>query len=125
VTPADSSPDGGARPMVRGSLDKEVIRSVIRHHLAEVRSCYERELVKDSSLVGRISVQFTIAFMGDVLESLLQSSTMGNPRVEECVVEVGEISNGHLQIRKPLPGFGVKWHPCARSLWSLKLNLAM
>jgi len=84
--PVNGSPDGGGLPAPVGSLDKEDIRRVIRHHLAEVRSCYERELVKDSSLVGRISVQFTIAFTGDVLESLLQSSTMGNPHVEECVV---------------------------------------
>jgi TonB family protein len=86
VPPANGSPDGGGLPALVGSLDKEVIRGVIRRHIAEVRSCYERELVKDSSLAGRISVQFTIAFTGDVLESLLQSSTMGNPRVEECVV---------------------------------------
>jgi len=84
--PADGSPDGGARPLVRGSLDKEVIRSVIRSHLNEIRSCYESELSKNPDLLGRISVQFTVAFTGDVIASSLQSSTMDNASVEDCVV---------------------------------------
>jgi metallo-beta-lactamase class B len=71
---------------VRGSLDKEVIRRVIRNHLADIRSCYERELSKDRYLVGRISVQFTVASTGDVIASSLQSSTMDNASVEDCVV---------------------------------------
>lgn len=72
---------------VRGSLDKEIIRRIIRRHINEVRFCYETELTKKSSLSGRISVQFTIAGTGQVIASVLQSSTMGNVRVESCVVQ--------------------------------------
>ncbi|MBN2576514.1 MAG: TonB family protein [Deltaproteobacteria bacterium] len=72
---------------VRGSLDKEIIRRIIRRHINEVKYCYEKELVKRPTLAGRIAVQFTIAASGQVIASVLQSSTMGNLRVENCVVQ--------------------------------------
>jgi TonB family protein len=72
---------------VRGSLDKEIIRRIIRRHINEVKYCYETELTKKADLSGRVSVQFTIAATGQVIASVLQSSTMGNVRVENCVVQ--------------------------------------
>jgi TonB family protein len=72
---------------VRGSLDKEIIRRIIRRHINEVKYCYESELAKKAELSGRISVQFTIAATGQVIASVLQSSTMGNLKVENCVTQ--------------------------------------
>jgi TonB family protein len=72
---------------VRGSLDKEIIRRIIRRHINEVKYCYETELTKKADLSGRVSVQFTIAATGQVIASVLQSSTMGSVRVENCVVQ--------------------------------------
>ncbi len=72
---------------VRGSLDKEIIRRIIRRHINEVKYCYESELTKKANLAGRISVQFTIAATGQVIASVLQSSTMGNLKVENCVTQ--------------------------------------
>ncbi|HEX7499800.1 MAG TPA: AgmX/PglI C-terminal domain-containing protein, partial [Polyangia bacterium] len=72
---------------VRGSLDKEIIRRIIRMHSNEVKFCYEQELARHPALSGRISVQFVIAANGEVTSSVLQSSTVNNPRVESCVVQ--------------------------------------
>ncbi len=72
---------------VRGSLDKEIIRRIIRRHLNEVKFCYETELARNARLAGRVAVQFTISGGGEVIASVLQSSTMGNARVENCVVQ--------------------------------------
>jgi TonB family protein len=72
---------------VRGSLDKEIIRRIIRRHINEVKYCYEQELTRKADLGGRVSVQFTIAATGQVVASVLQNSTMGNARVENCVVQ--------------------------------------
>jgi TonB family protein len=72
---------------VRGSLDKEIIRRIIRRHINEVKYCYEQELTRKPELGGRVAVQFTIAATGQVVASVLQNSTMGNPRVENCVVQ--------------------------------------
>ena len=72
---------------VRGSLDGEIIRRIIRRHVNEVKYCYEQELTKKPDLGGRIMVQFTIAASGQVIASVLQNSTMGNARVENCTVQ--------------------------------------
>ncbi len=72
---------------VRGSLDKEIIRRIIRRHINEVKYCYEQELTKKPDLGGRIMVQFTIAASGQVIASVLQNSTMANARVENCTVQ--------------------------------------
>jgi len=76
-----------ATASVRGSLDKEIIRRIVRRHINEVKYCYEQELTKLPSLAGRIVVQFMIAGNGQVLTSVLQSSTMKNARVESCTVD--------------------------------------
>jgi TonB family protein len=73
--------------LVRGGLDKEIVRRVVRAHLNEVRYCYERSLVRRPSLAGRVVVNFTIAPAGRVLASVLQSSTLGDNAVEACVVD--------------------------------------
>ncbi|MES1208333.1 MAG: TonB family protein [Pseudomonadota bacterium] len=72
---------------VRGALDKEIVRRVIRLHLNEVKYCYERELSKRPTLGGRVVVQFAISATGQVITSALQSSTMGNASVENCTVQ--------------------------------------
>ena len=70
-----------------GSLDKEIIRRVIRSHIDEVKACYEKELKTKPTLAGRIMVQFTIAATGQVIASVLQRSTMDDARVENCIVQ--------------------------------------
>lgn len=72
---------------VRGTLDKEIIRRIVRRHLNEVRFCYTQALTTRPSLEGRLVVQFTIAPTGRVLASALGSSTLGAPAVESCVVQ--------------------------------------
>ncbi|MCS6915685.1 MAG: TonB family protein [Myxococcota bacterium] len=70
---------------VRGSLDKELIRRIIRRHINEVKFCYEKELTRNPNLQGRVMIQFTIANTGAVISSIVQSSTMGSPPVEQCI----------------------------------------
>jgi TonB family protein len=70
---------------VRGSLDKEIIRRIIRRHINEVKFCYERELVRTPGLMGRVMIQFTISPTGQVIASLVQSSTIGSMPVEQCI----------------------------------------
>jgi TonB family protein len=72
---------------VRGTLDKEIIRRVIRRHIDDVKACYELELASRPVLGGRVTVQFTIAATGQVVASVLQASTLGSPRVENCIVQ--------------------------------------
>lgn len=69
-----------------GDFDRELIRRVIRRHLPEVKYCYERELTRNQSLAGRVQVRFLIGATGAVQFSGLQSSDLGNPVTEQCIV---------------------------------------
>jgi metallo-beta-lactamase class B len=68
------------------SPNKEIIRQIIRHHIVDVRACYEAALMNEPSLFGRISVTFSIASDGVVISAVLESSTMALPAVETCIV---------------------------------------
>jgi TonB family protein len=87
-------------PEVRGSLDKEVIRGVIHRHLFEVRHCYQTELARTPNLQGRVTVQLVIGPEGTVVRSSVQSSTLGNSNVEQCIARVVQ----RWQFPKPLGG---------------------
>lgn len=74
----------------RGSLDREVIREVIRRHVNEVRFCYERELARDPSLAGRVVTHFVVSPTGAVRSAEVQSSTLESPPVEACLTRAIE-----------------------------------
>lgn len=74
-----------AKARVSGSLDKDVIRRIVRAHLNEVRSCYLHGLGRDPSLRGRVSVQWSIGGTGTVLGVSTESSTLGDSSVTECI----------------------------------------
>ncbi len=74
-------------PVVRGSLDKELVRRQIRRHLNEVRYCYERELPRCPDLAGRIVTRFVIGPGGDVLSAAIEASPLGDAAVVACVAE--------------------------------------
>lgn len=69
-----------------GGLDKEVIAAVIRRHANEIKFCYEKELQKDPSLGGKVTVDWTIDPSGAVVEALVQESTLANAQVEGCII---------------------------------------
>jgi TonB family protein len=71
---------------VRGSLSKEVIRRIIHRHINEVRFCYEQELNQRPDLQGRVAVKFIISPTGAVQTAATASSTIGNAKVENCIV---------------------------------------
>jgi pSer/pThr/pTyr-binding forkhead associated (FHA) protein len=75
------------RPLVTGSLDKEIIQRVIRKHRREIAFCYEQALQKNKTLAGRVKVKFTISGTGDVIAALVQkgSSTLKDSSVHSCM----------------------------------------
>jgi TonB family protein len=74
-------------PVVRGGLDKELVRREIRRHLNEIRYCYERALVTRPDLAGRVVVQFSVAAEGAVIAAAIAQSTLGAAGVEACVTQ--------------------------------------
>lgn len=74
-------------PVIMGSLDKEIIRRVIKENLSQIRYCYERELAKSPGLYGKVQVKFIIAATGLVSNSQIDDSTMKNANVEQCIAQ--------------------------------------
>ena len=70
-----------------GSLDKEVIRAVIRAHVDEVRACYDAIGLVQPSARGRMAIKFGISPSGAVQTSCLVSSDLRAPSAEACVLE--------------------------------------
>jgi TonB family protein len=68
-----------------GSLAADVIRRVVRRHLAEVRHCYEQGLTAQPDMSGTVSVRFIISPTGAVTTSTISGSSLGSARVEGCV----------------------------------------
>jgi TonB family protein len=73
--------------VVRGALDKDAIRHVIRTHIGDVKRCYEQTAANDPKLQGRVVVKFTIATTGDVTSSSIERSTTKNDAVDGCVAQ--------------------------------------
>lgn len=72
-----------------GMLDKEDIRAVVRAHLGEVRTCYERlALARDPDARGRVTVNFTIGRDGSVTHATADRSRTADSlvRVGGCIV---------------------------------------
>ncbi|HZA51548.1 MAG TPA: adventurous gliding motility protein GltG, partial [Myxococcaceae bacterium] len=72
-------------PVVMGSLDKELIRQVIRRNIGQIRYCYESQLSRYPKLSGKVSVKFTITGQGSVSSSSVAQSTANNAELETCV----------------------------------------
>lgn len=70
-----------------GSIDKEAIRRVIREHLREIRSCYERALQRQPDLYGKIVFSWIIAEKGRVQSAKVTSNDLGNAEVANCIKE--------------------------------------
>ncbi|MCC6809075.1 MAG: AgmX/PglI C-terminal domain-containing protein [Deltaproteobacteria bacterium] len=70
---------------VQGSLDRSEIQKVVNDHLHEVQGCYERQLVKDASLAGKIVSEWVITPNGTVGTVKIKSSTVRNNEVSSCI----------------------------------------
>jgi Ca-activated chloride channel family protein len=69
--------------VVRGSLDKAIIRRYIRKRLPAVKHCYEKQLTREPELEGTVTVKFVINAQGKVTSVVVKG--LGNETVEKCV----------------------------------------
>lgn len=90
------------RPIVQhridGAIGKDVIRRVVRAHIAEIRHCYNQGLELDPTLAGRVEVDFVIDSEGTVTRSTARSEMKGE--VPECIAN----AVAHWSFPKPADG---------------------
>jgi len=75
--------------VVMGGLDRSVIDEYIRRHMPQLRACYEQQLNSATGrLAGRIATRFVISGTGRVSQAGVTTSSIGNAKVEGCVLGV-------------------------------------
>jgi len=87
ILPADMTPEEGRAKAIVGALEKDDIQRVIQRNIHEVQSCFERGLVRQPHLSGRVRIQFIVVGNGAVSDSRLDLSTLDSPATEACVAE--------------------------------------
>ncbi len=72
---------------VQGNIDREAVAKAVNSHLQEVRACYERALLKDPGLAGKVVLEWTISTAGRVVTAKTKTSTLRNGAVEGCILQ--------------------------------------
>ena len=68
-----------------GTLSREAIAKVVRKHLREVQACYEKNLLLNPKLKGKLMMEWTISTTGSVSVVKAKVNTMATPAVAMCV----------------------------------------
>jgi hypothetical protein len=72
--------------MVSGRLPPEAVQRVIRQRFGRFRGCYQRGLLRDAGLTGRVVVRFVIDRDGAVPAAVDGGSDLPDPEVIACVL---------------------------------------
>lgn len=76
-----------AKATIKGTMDKDIIRRIVRAHINEVRYCYNQGLARDPNLKGRVSIQFNIGPTGGVNVAVVAESTVKDSNVSNCIAK--------------------------------------
>lgn len=68
-----------------GHLGRGEIQRVVNAHVHQVQACYERQLMKDPSLGGKITLEWVIASSGGVSSVRVKQSTVRSSDVASCI----------------------------------------
>jgi TonB family protein len=68
-----------------GHLDRGEIQKVVNAHVHQVQGCYERQLMKDPSLAGKITLEWVIDGSGGVASVRVRQSTVHSAEVASCI----------------------------------------
>jgi TonB family protein len=71
---------------VEEGLTKDEVGEVIHRHMSEVRYCYESAMVRSPDIQGKLMIAFKIGGNGVVKTSEVQSSTLPDPRLDDCIL---------------------------------------
>ena len=71
---------------VDGGLDSTLIADVVRRNIGQIRFCYEQGLQLNSSLSGRVAVNWVIDAGGSVKVASVKNTSLKNKSVEDCIL---------------------------------------
>jgi len=67
-----------AKISIRGGMSREAVLKVVNAHLDEVRDCYERELLHDPGISGKILMEWLIQLDGTVRYAKVKFTNIGH-----------------------------------------------
>jgi TonB family protein len=70
-----------------GEFDSKLVAAEIKKRIGAVRACYEKELRRNPTLQGKITVEFTIEQSGTISKANATANTMNDPAVAACIVD--------------------------------------
>lgn len=75
-----------AAASVEDGLTKDEVGAIIHQHLSEIRYCYESAMIRAPDIEGKLLMSFVIGGNGSVKTSEVKSSTLPDPRLDDCVL---------------------------------------
>lgn len=73
---------------VIGSIDKELIRAVIKEHAQQIRFCYEEQLAVNPKLAGKVIIRWTIDADGNASNASVDTggTSLNDDKVHQCMM---------------------------------------
>ncbi len=71
-----------------GHLDRAAIQRVVSQHMHQVQACYERQLLTNPGLSGKIVFDWVISTSGSVSSARQVRSSMRTPAVSSCILKL-------------------------------------
>ncbi len=81
---------GELRPQKNGPLAGDILDSVMKPAVPRFTACYDAQARKEPSLAGDVVIRFTIGADGTTRNAKVKQSTLGNAKVESCMVDVAK-----------------------------------
>jgi TonB family protein len=75
---------------VMGSLSMTAIRQAVKKHYTGFKYCYEKMLVKNPSLEGKVVLKFVISADGTVSDASVAETTIDSPELKDCMLRVAQ-----------------------------------
>lgn len=85
-TRGDASKVRTGATQINGRLPPEIIQRIVRRNLSRIRFCYEKGLLKDPALQGRVAVRFVIGAQGNVTEVVNAGSDLKDQEAVSCML---------------------------------------
>lgn len=68
-----------------GDFDASLVVAMIKKRIGAIRACYERELKRNPTLAGKVTIEFTIQPQGNVTGAKVAANTTNDDNVGACV----------------------------------------
>jgi hypothetical protein len=72
---------------IHGSMSREEIAKVVNAHYQQIRACYERALLREPGLAGKLQIEWTIDVAGGVSQVKTKTTTLKSTDVINCILD--------------------------------------